>query len=78
MSNDSDTAKSVDTEDVVPNEPLVGEPLPPPEDVNGEEKSVWTDGPVIPVRSGEKGVDLGPPDGGYGWVVVAYELMRWR
>jgi hypothetical protein len=53
---------------VVANETMVIEPCP--EFVSGEMELKLEAGPEDPTEVVEK--DSGPPDGGYGWVVVAY------
>ena len=62
-----------DTDDgVVANETMVIEPCP--EFVSGEMELKLEAGPDDPTEVVEK--DSGPPDGGYGWVVVAYAPWR--
>jgi hypothetical protein len=72
MGTTSDTEKLGAEDAVVPNEALVVDPLnsgaveqlPEKWDADGR-------GPIVL----QKG-DPGPPDGGYGWVVVGYYLLE--
>ena len=69
-STNGDNVKCEIEDGVVPNKTLViASPTP-----GGDDEKSWSgDGPGEPSDVVVK--DLGPPDGGYGWVVVAYLLV---
>jgi hypothetical protein len=52
---------------VVPNETLIVSPV-----ISGVERTKLEDRGDGPIAEKEAEKDLGPPDGGYGWVVVGY------
>jgi hypothetical protein len=66
----SETVKGEFDDGVVANETMVIEPCPEFAGIDGCKIEKLEAGPDEPTEDVEKGT--GPPDGGYGWVVVAY------
>lgn len=65
VNSDSELGKSDSGDGVVPNDPIL-DPLP-----QGDTEKIGAEEPPVKIVAVE---DLGPPDGGYGWVVVMYLL----